>query len=403
VTFYETPAYLIDPEILPSPIKTSDPDSFAYKTFKERVPGIIEETIALNTFPDEIQAALQALQAEIATESIRPLHEMAADREFWNALSKPYLGQSWFEVPWYWAEAFLYRRILEATCYFQPGPWHQIDPFDPKKATEWAPNFAPKLVEQHLTALPSEPQARFKQALYGSLWGNRIDLSYEVAVHLVRGGSNGDETANLLVDHSDQVWDQLQAQGDQHPIMIADNAGTELLMDLALVDLLLDQGLVALVDLHLKPQPFFVSDTMPKDITSALQALAAGGREAQALQQRLQGYLQARRLRLQTHWFYPTSLFYFQLPADLEAELAAADLVILKGDANYRRLLGDAHWSPTTSFEQITNHFPVPFAALRTLKAEVIAGLQPGQAEHLQQDDPNWLVNGRRGVSQGNF
>ena len=80
--------------------------------------------------------------------------------------------------------------------------------------------------------------------------------------------------------------------------------------------------------------------------------------------------------------------------------LAAADLVILKGDANYRRLLGDAHWPPTTSFAAVTGYFPAPLVALRTLKAEIIVGLQPGQVERLQAEDPAWLVNGRRGLIQ---
>ena len=80
--------------------------------------------------------------------------------------------------------------------------------------------------------------------------------------------------------------------------------------------------------------------------------------------------------------------------------LAGADLVVVKGDANYRRLLGDAHWPPTASFARATRHFPARLAALRTLKAEIIVGLEPGEAERLRAEDPSWLVNGRRGVVQ---
>ena len=43
---------------------------------------------------------------------------------------------------------------------------------------------------------------------------------------------------------------------------------------------------------------------------------------------------------------------------------------------------------------------PTPLVALRTLKAELIVGLQPGQAEAIAAADPAWLVNGRRGVIQ---
>jgi hypothetical protein len=76
------------------------------------------------------------------------------------------------------------------------------------------------------------------------------------------------------------------------------------------------------------------------------------------------------------------------------------DLVIIKGDANYRRLLGDAHWPYTTPFAYATRYFPSPLVALRTLKAEIIVGLRPGEAEQLQAEDPAWLVNGKRGIIQ---
>ena len=115
----------------------------------------------------------------------------------------------------------------------------------------------------------------------------------------------------------------------------------------------------------------------------------------------IRGYLADARLVLKTHWYYPTCLFYYQLPEDLFADLRSADLVILKGDANYRRLLGDARWNPTASFVQATAYFPAPFVSLRTLKAEVITGLPPRRAEQLDAVDPEWRVNGRRGVVQG--
>ncbi len=87
-------------------------------------------------------------------------------------------------------------------------------------------------------------------------------------------------------------------------------------------------------------------------------------------------------------------------PRDLYADYRGATLVILKGDVNYRRLLNDAHWPPTTSFSQVTGYFPAPLAALRILKAELIVGLPSGQAERLAAEDPEWLVNGQRGIIQ---
>lgn len=86
------------------------------------------------------------------------------------------------------------------------------------------------------------------------------------------------------------------------------------------------------------------------------------------------------------------------MPSRLRDSLAQSDLVILKGDLNYRRLLDDRRWPPTTCMEGVTAYFPRPFLTLRTLKAEVIVGLQEGEAEALTAADPDWLINGRRGI-----
>ena len=397
---FTIPPAQIDVTSLPSPILTSEPGSFARSTLKKRVPGILRETIALNTFPDKIQAELNELHAELTGGVIRALTEDAADHTFWNAVSAPHIGHSWLNVPWYWAEAYFYRRVLEATQYFQSGPWQGVDPFGPKKATELVPEAAPQAAKNLLQRLPDDPMARFERLLHASLWGNRVDLSYEVASRLARPTGSREERGNLLVDDTACLWDFLRTGGCHRLAILADNAGTELLMDLALVDFLLSRGFCEEAHLHLKPQPFFVSDAMLQDVAAGLNALERKGGMARSLAHRLRSHLISNRLHLYDHWHYATSLFFFQLPDDLHNVLAGMDLVFVKGDANYRRLLGDAHWAPTTSFADATSYFPAAIVALRTLKAELIVGLRPGEAERLQRKDPAWLVNGQRGIVQ---
>ncbi len=392
------PPCRLDPARLPPPIMTSDPGSFAQHTLKTRVHGILDEVIAANTFPQEIVADLQALSREIKAGVIRPLEEEAPDSAFWTTAVAPYIGRSWLAVPWYWAEAYFYRRILEATRYFQRGPWYQVDPYKPIKAREWKPDAGPAAVNALADDLPADPEARFRRLLHACLWGNRVDLSYSLAAHLGATSDPGQERKNLLTDDSQALWDFLQSRGGSRIALIADNAGTELLMDLVLSDFFLSSGLATAIQLHLKPQPFFVSDAMPADLVDGLDALAAAGGPARKLAYRIDGHIAAGELIPTTHWFYATSLFYFQLPQDLFTALADMDLVILKGDANYRRLLGDAHWPFTTRFAEVVSYFPTALVALRTLKAELIVGLGPGDAARLNAEDPAWLVNGRRGI-----
>jgi uncharacterized protein with ATP-grasp and redox domains len=396
---FAIPRLQIDPHSLPAPITTSEPDSFAQRTFQIRIPHIIEETMMLNSFPGDVCNALETLETEILGGSIRALQEATPDKVFWDQVSRPYLGHTWLDVPWYWAEAFFYRRVLEATHYFQPGAWHHFDPYAAKKQTEWVPEAAPRSLNTVLEELPSEPGERFEKLLYASLWGNRTDLSHNLPAQEAGAARLEHRDANLLVDDAGRVRAYLH-QRPGRLVIITDNAGTELLMDLALADLLLSEGMAAHLALHLKPQPLFVSDAMPRDVEVGLGALATAGKAARVLGDRVRTHLETGRLQLRAHWFYATSLFYFQLPPDLGAELRRMDLVILKGDVNYRRLLGDAHWPPTTPFKQAIAYFPAPCVALRTLKAELVVGLRSGQAERRRAQDPDWLVNGRYGLIQ---
>jgi len=151
---FTIPPSLVDLISLPPPIMTSEAGSFAQYTLKERVPAILVETMALNGFPDEIRGALEAFYAELTGGVIQELREEVPDREFWNAVSAPYIGRIWLDAPWYWAEAYFYHRLLEATRYSQPGPTQGVDPFGPKKQSELAPDAAPCALSILLRAYP---------------------------------------------------------------------------------------------------------------------------------------------------------------------------------------------------------------------------------------------------------
>jgi hypothetical protein len=189
---------------------------------------------------------------------------------------------------------------------------------------------------------------------------------------------------------------------------ICDNAGLELLLDLALTDFFLSHGWAEQVTLHLKAQPTYVSDATLADVDMSLTAMQSGqgatvGATAElliAVAQRLQSYRAEQRLQLQPHVFWNSSRFFWDIPPALQTELTQADLVIIKGDANYRRLVGDHRWPTTTQVAAAVPYFPAPWVSLRTLKSDPIVGLPPGLAQQLDQADPEWRVNGKRGIIQ---
>ena len=79
---------------------------------------------------------------------------------------------------------------------------------------------------------------------------------------------------------------------------------------------------------------------------------------------------------------------------DLYHSLLSAYLVIFKGDLNYRKLVGDHNWSYTERFSTALAGFePTNVAALRTLKADLVAGLPPGAASRAQNENKNWMFS----------
>jgi uncharacterized protein with ATP-grasp and redox domains len=305
-----------------------------------------------------------------------------------------YRGRTWLELPWYFAEAFFYRRLLEAVRYFQPGPWQRHDPFSLQKRQQVQAAVSLS-VEDWRSLDGMHTGRRFRAILHSCLWGNRADLSNYTVREQVRGGmTTGLEEHNLLIDHTEQVGALLSSQVDRVDF-VNDNVGRELISDLVLADFLLEQGWVQQVVFHLKDSPFFVSDAMCQDVQGTVSLMAA-----ERLGRRLEEHLAEGRLNLKDHAFWTSSLMYRQMPAALASDLACSDLVIVKGDVNYRRLLDDRRWPHTTPLEEIADYFPASYLVLRTLKGEIIVGLEPGQAEELSSVDPSWLINGKRGIIQ---
>ncbi len=412
---------------------TSEPGSFARATIVERKPEIIRRVVVDNAYPPEIVTALEAFRDEIAHGVIAPLHEDAPDVDFWNVHQAQYADKTWLDVPWYFAETYFYRRLLEATRYFQPNPWQGHDPFVKQKRAQEAMAVAQlATVWAQIEALP--PEERFVLLLHSALWGNRADLSnFTVKESAHQGLEAHTERDNLLIDDTEEMlaffsqrtptcWGRsptalpaatapplARSETGQSTnkksidtvAFINDNVGADSLFDLALADFLLTHGWARRVVFYLKNQPFFVSDAMPEDIKLVIQQLQSNREPAVAqLGDRLYQSLVTNHLSLFTDPFWTSCLSFWELPPALRADLARADLRILKGDVNYRRLLDDRHWPHHTPIEHADANFPRPYLILRTLKGEIMVDLQAGQAETLAAQEPDWLINGKRGIIQ---
>ena len=137
---------------------------------------------------------------------------------------------------------------------------------------------------------------------------------------------------------------------------------------------------------RVKNQPWFVSDTMPQDFDWVLNEMCSGApNDIQSEKsensditpilvkygEKWKSYLEDGiwSIHPDPFWTYPHD--YSLMKSDdklLYQTLSEADLLIFKGDLNYRKLVGDLNWKPTDTFKESLQGFhPAPLVALRTL------------------------------------
>jgi hypothetical protein len=356
---------------------TSDkPGSLAWHVWHERHPALLEQIIAAHPYPAPIVGALRALLDET-------LH-----------------GPGWLDAPFLSAESTFYHRLLSAVRYNADGPWRGVDPFAFLKNAELASAPLDGLADLSIV-----------EAMHAALWGNQADLGFRIGVAATgkpgprsvaprpaqaAGSGVLGKADDLVVDETDAALAALTGR----VLLVADNAGRELLADLVLADHLLESGRAGEVAVHVKPMPYYVSDATTTDLVACLNRLTGGPSPAAALARRLRAAASEGRFIVTTHEFYCAPYGFERTPADLAAQFAAASVVVFKGDLNYRRLVGDLRWPPTVPFGETVAHFPAPVVALRTLKSDVVVGLTGDAVSRLDAATPDWRVSGRYGLIQ---
>lgn len=397
---------------IPEPIRGAEPGTWAEDTITRRMPGILQRTIDENDFLPTTREKLMDLIQSIPNGDIVVLGETGApDAEQWVGYIRPHLGANWLQVPWFFAEAYFYRRILSELEYFdRRSPYYQFDPYGVQKSRGLAAARAEigEMIEQTSgwSSRPGRAEMALHEILGVDLWGNRGDLSIFPAG---AGQTDDAETAgansagNLILDARPEALEYMQRDPAEsgRVDMVLDNVGVELISDLCLADLLLTFEYAGQVRLHVKPYPMFVSDATGRDLDATLAWLQHDGTPGLSrFAERVLGHLRHARLQVTGESFWASPLSLWELPDALVRAFGATRLVIFKGDLNYRRVLGDRHWPFTTPFKDIIDYFPTAALALRTCKAELICGLEEGQADRLAEMDPLWMTDGDWGVIQ---
>lgn len=389
----------------PAPLRGSDTGSFAHHSVVERLPEILRRVLGENDFPPGVAEALQQIHTEIPSTPLRPISDPeAADAERWNGYVDAVDGADWLEAPWFFVETYFYRRIVAATGYLTTPQFH-VDPFSYQKNTGLRSNrlairSQARRLSQVLRQRPLSPSGLGKM-LSQSLWGNRADLSLWAADDDSRGDLAQPDDYLLVDDRQAVAETIIEASPDAKILIVADNAGVEFVADLCLMDAFLTGRRAARIHVHVKSHPTFVSDVVVQDVGDTVTFLRDSiDRRVQKLGGRLQDHLDAGRITVDDNFFWTSPLPLWEMPDTLRAEMSDYDLVIMKGDANYRRMLGDRHWDYDTPIEEATGYVPVPTLALRTLKAQVVAGLTQDAMHRAASVSEDWDTNGEWGMIQ---
>jgi uncharacterized protein with ATP-grasp and redox domains len=397
---------------LPEPLRGADPDSFAHSSVAVRLKKILRQTLEENAFSNKQRESLELLLEEIPGGKIKLLSDRSApDTSAWDGYIHPYLGLNWLEAPWFFIENYFYRRILEGSGYFERGKGYGLDPFRYQKHTgfESSVDQIQTLCSQLNRMLESQGQipspTTAKAMLYSSLWGNQVDLSLWPTGEDQRPdhADLAEAQAYLLADDTNDLINiyPVNEGGWKRVDVLVDNAGFELVADLCLADYLLSAGICKRVRIHVKAHPTFVSDAVASDVERTIRRISfLNGKDSQMVGKRLLDYASQDRLEIAGSFFWNSPLPSWEMPGSLRNELSGSDLTISKGDANYRRFLGDRHWPYTLAFKEVMAYYPAPFLALRVMKSEVVLGLKEAQLQKAPQADPDWMVSGRWGLIQ---
>jgi len=396
---------------IPAPLRATD-GGFTETSVLKRLPDILERLLMENKYPEDVAAQIRAIEAEITSKAgcISDIPDDGGpDVADWAIRTRPYIGMSWVEAPWYFVESYMYRRILAAIAYWQPSsPFYKRDPFEPHKLKALSHDMPAirTLSEQvnEWSSSKSVTEAGFMGVLEAALWGNRADLSVKP-----KGGDAPSRALDahsdlLLVNDAPEVWQHVKHLRGARVDFIIDNAGFELACDLCFADYLFASGIASNIVFHLKGYPLFVSDALAKDVRGTVEALAQSSEPAtcNAIASRLTERLTSGAWELREDLFWTGPEPFWEMPQRLRDDLSGAAVVFIKGDANYRRIGGDRHWPYETPLKSVARYFPAPFVTLRTNKSgTIIAGPEAIPAIARAADvDPDWLTSGKYGVIQ---
>jgi hypothetical protein len=313
---------------------------FVADTMAKRIPLIIKNTE--EGCDAETAGRLQAIGRAVAADAPMVVDLSYWPFEGWEEMPAKVNGKRISDAPFFDFEFWLYFRILEAVRFGET----RFDPFRAIKHRE---------LDRHLR-WADEAIGRtttLTQGLNLSLDANAHDLS-----------QLGGPSASHDVGREEL---QIEPLSVSRLNLVTDNFGGEFVADLVLAIVAAEAGTEVVI--HVKQVPMFVSDTTADDVTILFDRID----KTSPFGARLQAATERGGIRFATHPFWSAPKFFDRMPV---AELGRGDvLTVVKGDLNFRRLIGDVSVPVDTPFQSLATLPAAPVLSLRSIKSYCLAGM----------------------------
>lgn len=368
-------------------------DSFAYFTIKERFPKIYNDYCSGN-FDDFIEHTTVEDALNIFKQN------ECSDLSFIQGKETKTLKDFFESEPFFESEVLFYHVLLAQKEYFK----NKNDFFAIKKDTDYTNehdsyrkelenlfnqgNYYQNIKDQREKFLSQ--QRDFRAILNYSLTANTGDLS-QLEI-------NRPDSVRILHDDTDKCFNFIISKKHKRFDIICDNSEAELFSDIYLAVFMIIHDYVNKVVLHVKSYPYFVSDATIDDFGKLVNTLTKDNSNSQLLE-----LLSKKKIEVKTHKFWTEAKYFDELPKDLGINKNTTDLLIVKGDLNYRRLVGDKNWKSTDSFEKRCLIKDIPVIAPRVLKSDVLVGVEPIFVSMAKAQDKKYKTDGKWGVIQTNL
>ncbi|MDO5774284.1 MAG: ARMT1-like domain-containing protein [Spirochaetales bacterium] len=388
-----------------------DAGSFAKFTIENRFPKIFKEVCS-----EEYESFIK--DHKVDDEKILHSNIPGVD-ELKKSISsyKDYTIKDFFEkAPFFLVEFYFYHLLLSLRNYDNL----KFDFFAAKKDADWkdrAEDFSSKLSvlfddfekfnkrkfsKKEKQEFNERKNEHIKSILYYSLTSNTGDLSQ---LHEIRS-----ESVKCLCNETEICQNYLDVTKPYSRFdIICDNSGAELFSDIYLAVFFLVYGLAKKVVFHLKPCPFFVSDATIDDFSKLVAALTKNGKNTELLD-----FISKKKIEVfSPNDFWVEPYYFDKMPNGLKNHFDKSNLVIIKGDLNYRRLVGDFNkyaneTKSSINFETLEerclfknkSNKNIPLVAPRVLKSDVFVGIDSVFEAIGRNSDSQFKTDGKWGVIQ---